>query len=296
MTLDLPYLTFCPPHPYTIPPKEGYYGIPRHWPSAIEIDSAATQTLKKVSKEVEKEFTTVFNETLVEHGRKNEKVDNAFRVVSDKTVIYNYFDFDANEKTSENPERIYIGHCFEEAPLDKEWTKKIQTHQVRLLVTLGTFLSNRVDVLEKIIKACKAYDPDALIIVSAGGNVGKLDAYSSSTVIIEEFVPQIALMPYMDAVIFHGGCNTFTEAMYYGKPMIILPFSSDQFNISYDAERYQLAPILDPNHFKEEELVYSLKEIMQKSNKQLAKWQEISKERGADYAAKRIMVSNKKNF
>ena len=84
-----------------------------------------------------------------------------------------------------------------------------------------------MDVLEKLIIGSKKANPDSLLIVSAGSNAGKLNEYRSDSVIIEEFIPQKALMPYMDSVIFHGGCNTFTEALYYGKPMIILPFSRE---------------------------------------------------------------------
>lgn len=290
-SLDLPFVTFCPPHPRTIPMKNENYGVPKNWPSVIPVDQKQLEELKQVSKKTQNEFTTIFNTMIEESSSNREQIENAFSLVSDKAILYNYFDFDSIEDTDQLPNKIFMGNCFEEEALDEEWQNKIKGKKNILLITLGTFLSNRVDVLEKLIIGSKKADPDSLLIVSAGSNVEKLNEYRSDSVIIEEFIPQKALMPYMDNVIFHGGCNTFTEALYYGKPMIILPFSSDQFNIAYDCEKRQLAEILDPNTFTEEELLAALLKINNQDNKEVAYWSKISQDRGPDFAVKQLIES-----
>lgn len=288
-SLDLPFVTFCPPHPRTIPMENENYGVPKNWPSVIPVENEKLEELKQVSKKTQNEFTTIFNEMILESKSNRKQIDNAFSLVSDKAVLYNYFDFDSIEDNEQEPNKIFMGNCFEEKSLNEEWVEKINVKDFKILITLGTFLSNRVDVLEKLIIGSKKYNPEALLIVSAGSNAEKLKHYRSSSVIIEEFIPQKAIMPYMDNVIFHGGCNTFTEAMYYGKSMIILPFSSDQFNIAYDCEKRQLAEILNPNTFTQEDLLASLLKINNQSKKELTHWSNVSKKRGPDYAVKQLL-------
>jgi UDP:flavonoid glycosyltransferase YjiC (YdhE family) len=46
-------------------------------------------------------------------------------------------------------------------------------------------------------------------------------------VVIQSWFPQPSVIPLVDLVIHHGGNNSFTECLYFGKPAIIMPYVWD---------------------------------------------------------------------
>jgi MGT family glycosyltransferase len=61
-------------------------------------------------------------------------------------------------------------------------------------------------------------------------NVGDyIDRYAAApgNVYLDKWYPQPAVIPQVDLFIHHGGNNSFTEALYFGKPAIIMPYCWD---------------------------------------------------------------------
>ena len=46
--------------------------------------------------------------------------------------------------------------------------------------------------------------------------------------IVQRPVPQLDILPHVDLVICHGGQNTVTESLYFGKPLLVAPVKDDQ--------------------------------------------------------------------
>ncbi len=93
-----------------------------------------------------------------------------------------------------------------------------------LYVSFGSLGSGDTDLLKRLIKTIGKLDVRALV------NVGDyLDQYTDipDNVLIDKWYPQPSVIPKVDAVIHHGGNNSFTECLYFGKPAIIMPYVWD---------------------------------------------------------------------
>jgi MGT family glycosyltransferase len=70
-----------------------------------------------------------------------------------------------------------------------------------------------------------------------------------------EFLPQTSLMPLVDLVITHGGNNTTTEALHFGKPMVLLPLFWDQYDNAQRMDELGFGRRLRTYEFTDDELV-----------------------------------------
>lgn len=93
-----------------------------------------------------------------------------------------------------------------------------------IYVSFGSLGAGDTELLKRIIKVIGTLPYRALV------NVGDYkDSYEDvpENVIIESWFPQPSVIAQVDAVIHHGGNNSFTECLYFGKPAIIMPYVWD---------------------------------------------------------------------
>lgn len=77
-----------------------------------------------------------------------------------------------------------------------------------------------------------------------------------------EFVPQTKIIPMADLVITHGGNNTTTEALHFGKPMILLPLFWDQYDNAQRIHELGYGVRLGTYTFTDEELTGALDRLL----------------------------------
>jgi len=77
-----------------------------------------------------------------------------------------------------------------------------------------------------------------------------------------EFVPQASVIPLADLVITHGGNNTTTEALHFGKPMICLPLFWDQHDNAQRIAELGLGARLDPYRVTGQELRHAVGRLL----------------------------------
>jgi MGT family glycosyltransferase len=93
-------------------------------------------------------------------------------------------------------------------------------------LSLGSLGSADVDLMKRLVDVL-GRTPHRYI-VSKGPQADLYDL--ADNMVGAEFLPQTTIIPQVDAVITHGGNNTTTESIHFGKPMIVLPLFWDQYD------------------------------------------------------------------
>jgi MGT family glycosyltransferase len=116
--------------------------------------------------------------------------------------------------------------------------------------SLGSLGSADVSLMQRVIAALAALPVN--VIVSKGPL--HEDFELADNMWGAEFLPQTKILPLVDLVITHGGNNTTTEALHFGKPMILLPLFWDQYDNAQRVHEKGLGLRLDTYEFTTEEL------------------------------------------
>jgi MGT family glycosyltransferase len=101
-----------------------------------------------------------------------------------------------------------------------------------IYLSLGSLGGADVDLMRRLVDALA--DSPHRFVVSKGPQGDKIQL--APNMVGEQTVPQTKVIPLVDLVITHGGNNTTTEALHFGKPMVLLPLFWDQYD---NAQRMQ---------------------------------------------------------
>jgi MGT family glycosyltransferase len=93
-------------------------------------------------------------------------------------------------------------------------------------LSLGSLASGDLELMRSLVGSLAGMP--YRVIVSKGPQHEQLEL--ADNMVGEEFLPQASILPQVDVVITHGGNNTVTESLYFGKPMVVLPVFWDQYD------------------------------------------------------------------
>jgi len=124
--------------------------------------------------------------------------------------------------------------------------------------SLGSLGSADVELMRRVI-GCLAATPHRYI-VSKGPRASEIDLPANMWG--AEFVPQTSVIPLCDVVISHGGNNTTTECLHFGKPMIVLPLFWDQYDNAQRVHELGLGVRLDTYGFTDAQLHAALDRLL----------------------------------
>ena len=94
----------------------------------------------------------------------------------------------------------------------------------RILVSLGTVNAQRGEAFYRALKQVLADAPVQVILAAPRDQVGEVPP----NFLARDYVPQLALLPQVNAVVCHAGQNTVSEALAHGIPLVVTPIKDDQ--------------------------------------------------------------------
>jgi MGT family glycosyltransferase len=117
-------------------------------------------------------------------------------------------------------------------------------------LSLGSLGSADVELMQRLIDVL-AGTPHR-VVVSKGPQHDQIELRERMWG--DEIVPQPAILPHVDVAITHGGNNTVTECLHFGKPMIVLPLFWDQYDNAQRVAETGFGARLDTFEFVDAEL------------------------------------------
>jgi MGT family glycosyltransferase len=139
----------------------------------------------------------------------------------------------------------------------------------RVLVSIGTTFDHayKKEFFQKVIDAL-GNEPLSVVVVSDPA----LFSEWPSNFIVQERVPQLELLPHLDAVVCHGGHNTVCESLSHGLPLVVIPIAYDQSHVAGRVIQVESGVRLNYKRFKAAHLHTAVWEILRNpAYKQAAK-------------------------
>lgn len=199
--------------------------IPPHLSGCGARDSACHARFRARFNEVIAPLHAAFNEFLIAQGEKPYEIGQFFEASPYLNLLLypEAVKFDRSHRLPPAQFQYLEGCVRQEAPYSLPAFAN-QANAPLIYLSFGSLGAGDVNLLKRLIAALGRLPYRALV------NVGShKDKYGDapSNVVIDSWFPQPSVIPQVDVVIHHGGNNSFTECLYFGKPAIIMPFAWD---------------------------------------------------------------------
>jgi zeaxanthin glucosyltransferase len=233
-------------HPTALCVGDEVYGYPPVWPERFPPDPSALDDLHAQCVRVRDDFTARWNDTLTTLDPSAATSDDAFAETGDVLLLNYPEELHPPERSRLLPRHAFLGSAVRTEAPDPEVADWLAAGtQPVVYVSLGSFLSVRGDVLRRVAEALRDLD---VRVALASGSTGEAELGPvPGSWLVRPVLPQVTLLRASSVTVSHGGNNSVTEALTHGVPLLLLPFSTDQFAAAAAVERAGYGEVLDPN-------------------------------------------------
>lgn len=229
-------------HPSALPSTGEVFGVPGEWPTGMLPSDDELADLQRRGSAAVEELTVAANEFLRRRAPEAMPIGD-LTCAPGQPTIYAYPEGLHSPSRPVPANSVFVGSLAREQSLGS--FPLPVGDGVRVTVALGSFLSARGDVLRTAVRAADAAGW-RLTIAHGSTSLADLGDVPAGAVVARH-LPQVALLQHTDVFVNHGGNGSVTEAVAAGVPMVVLPFSTDQFAGAAAIERADIGVVLAPN-------------------------------------------------
>lgn len=243
-------------HPSALPAEGEVFGVPSAWPSAMRPGEADLAALQDRCRQSTDELAAAAADLLARRAPARPPIGDLTSAPGRPTIYV--YPPELHDPRRQLPDgAVSVGSLVRNEVLGD--VSPPTGTGLRVTVALGSFLSARGDVLATVVRA--AHDGGWRLAIAHGSTaLTDLGDLPPGTVAARH-LPLVGLLAHTDVVIHHGGNGSLTEAAAAGVPMVVLPFSTDQFAGAAAVERVGVARVLAPNSLSADALVEAVHEV-----------------------------------
>jgi MGT family glycosyltransferase len=127
-----------------------------------------------------------------------------------------------------------------------------------IYLSLGSLGGADVELMQRLVDVLAT--TQHRFIVSKGPQADRITL--TDNMVGAQMVPQTKIIPQVDLVISHGGNNTVTETLHFGKPLIVLPLFWDQYENAQRIDELGFGIRLNTYGFADAELTDAVERLL----------------------------------
>ena len=237
-------------HPSALPAPGEVYGAPPRWPSALDPGADERADIEARCRASVDDLDRAASDLLARRAPER-PASASLPSRGGRPTIYAYPSVLHPTDRTLPPRSVFVGSL---ARSEQLGDVRLPTGPgPRVTVAFGSFLSARDDVLATAVDAARL--GGWRLAIAHGSSAPELLGSVPLGALVARHLPQVALLEHTDVLVTHGGNASITEAARAGVPMVVLPFSTDQFAGAEAVERAGIGRVLAPNAVTGEELV-----------------------------------------
>lgn len=225
-----------------------------------ENDAAGRERFRRRYQEVLKPIHDEFNNFLIHCGEAPYPLANFVEESPYMNLLLYPESAKFNRSKPLDPNRFqYLEGCVREDSPFEVPAFEVNSESPLIYVSFGTLGSSDIQLMQRLIDVLGKLPYRVLL------NVGDyIEQYKNvpKNIYIAAWYPQPSVIPHVDMVIHHGGNNSFTECLYFGKPALIMPYVWDGHDNATRVEETNHGLSLHRYNWTDEQMESSLQRLL----------------------------------